>query len=334
MLLYELDNHAAVIVYNDELNPKLYDESGNMHRNVHAALIAVAKNFVADIDLPDMIVHDIILTGSSANFNWNKFSDVDLHLISDIDVFADPHMAAKYFTAAKNVWNNRHNVDIHGLDVEVYVEDNDEHNESLGRFSVMNNEWITKPVHNKPVFDEDAVNRKVRYIMKEIDMYLDDSDELDEIEHLKQKIWDMRKEGLEKARAQGKPGEFSVENLAFKVLRNMGYLDKILQALKDAEDRELSIREMKMNETFNFLKHAPRAEPIKMNGTTIGEVWYDNDGRWFGEHYELELEVSTHETDRKWAIIDIKNKVASRQVDLENNPGEARYWAKQAMGKA
>ena len=242
MLLYELDNHAGDnIRYNDTLNPKIYDQNGDMHQEVHVALIAVAKNFLEDLDLPDMIVHDIILTGSSANFNWNKFSDIDLHLISDVDIFADPHMAEKYFNAAKNVWNNNHNVDVHGLDVEVYVEDNDEEHESLGRFSVMNDEWITKPAHNTPVFDEDAVNRKVRYIMKEIDMLMQDDDAVTDIEHLKNKIWLMRNDGLHNAREQGLPGEFSVENLTFKVLRNMGYLDKILKALADAEDRALSV---------------------------------------------------------------------------------------------
>ena len=241
MLLYELSNPTDNLRYNDSLNPKIYDEQGNMHPEIHAALMKVAENFITDLDIPGLDISDIILTGSSANFNWNKFSDIDLHLITDMDILADPHMAAKYFNAAKNVWNNNHDVTMRGLDTEVYVEDDDEHHESLGRYSVMNNKWITKPVHNTPVFDEAAVNRKARYIMKEIDMFLDDSDDIVEIEHLKRKIWDMRTEGLMQARREGRPGEFSVENLTFKVLRNMGYLDKILGALGDAEDRELSV---------------------------------------------------------------------------------------------
>ena len=236
MLLFELANYVpGNVAYNDTLNPKIYGEDGMMRPEVHAALMAVAENFIEDLDLPDMVVHDIILTGSSANYNWTKYSDIDLHLISDVDVFADPHMAAKYFNAAKNVWNNNHEVDIRGLDVEVYVEDNDEEHESLGRYSVMNNEWISKPVYDKPVFDEDALNRKVRYLMKEIDMLMQDDDLVTDIQHLKTKIWLMRGEGLRTG------GEYSVENLAFKVLRNLGYLGKIRKALDDAEDRELSV---------------------------------------------------------------------------------------------
>jgi len=146
MLLFEFENYTQDnVVYNDHLNPKIYDEQDNMRPEVHNALMAIADNFITDIDIPEMEILDIILTGSSANYNYTKFSDLDLHLITDVDVMSDPYMAAKYFNAAKNVWNNNHNVTINGLDAEVYVEDNDEHNESLGRFSVMNNDWITKP---------------------------------------------------------------------------------------------------------------------------------------------------------------------------------------------
>lgn len=236
MLLFEFENYTQDnVVYNDHLNPKIYDEQDNMRPEVHNALMAIADNFITDIDIPEMEILDIILTGSSANYNYTKFSDLDLHLITDVDVMSDPYMAAKYFNAAKNVWNNNHNVTINGLDAEVYVEDNDEHNESLGRFSVMNNDWITKPNHNTPIFDDQAVNRKVKYLMKEIDMFMGDNNVITDVTHLKQKIWDMRKAGL----ASG--GEFSVENLAFKVLRNMGYLDKIKDAEADAEDKELSL---------------------------------------------------------------------------------------------
>ena len=256
MLLYELNNYVrGRVQYNDTLNPKLYDENNNMHPEVHAALMAVTENFLNDLDLPDMVVHDVALVGSAASYNWTKYSDVDLHIISDVDVFADPHMAEKYFQAAKNVWNNNHDVDIRGIEVEVYVEDNDQrnsgaHSPGIGRFSVMNNEWIREPIHNMPAFDEDAVNRKVKVIMQEIDRYLDGSDDISAIDHLKTKIWLMRGEGLDRE------GEYSVENLTFKILRNLGYLDKILKALRDAEDRDLSIKEMKINEMEEQLPSA------------------------------------------------------------------------------
>jgi hypothetical protein len=45
----------------------------------------------------------------------------------------------------------------------------------------------------------------------------------------------MRRSGLEKA------GEYSVENLTFKALRNNGYIDKIRNYSVSATDKELSL---------------------------------------------------------------------------------------------
>jgi hypothetical protein len=49
------------------------------------------------------------------------------------------------------------------------------------------------------------------------------------------KISTMRKSGL----AAG--GEFGVENLAFKILRNIGYIEKIHTAYIEQQDKELSL---------------------------------------------------------------------------------------------
>jgi len=45
---------------------------------------------------------------------------------------------------------------------------------------------------------------------------------------LKKKILEMRKEGLSRS------GEFSVENLVFKKLRNEGYIEKIIELISKA----------------------------------------------------------------------------------------------------
>jgi hypothetical protein len=57
-----------------------------------------------------------------------------------------------------------------------------------------------------------------------------------DLKRLSEKIRKMRQSGL----AEG--GEFSVENLAFKVLRNMKYLDKISRAFYQQQDDQLSLK--------------------------------------------------------------------------------------------
>ena len=56
---------------------------------------------------------------------------------------------------------------------------------------------------------------------------------------IKQKIKKMRKTGLETI------GAYSVENLAFKVLRRNDYLEKLSNAKRKAYDKMLSLKEQR-----------------------------------------------------------------------------------------
>ena len=63
----------------DILEPEVWS-GDKLISEVREALLKIAKDFL--IDLPfDIDVEDITLTGSLANYNWSKFSDVDLHIV-------------------------------------------------------------------------------------------------------------------------------------------------------------------------------------------------------------------------------------------------------------
>jgi hypothetical protein len=53
---------------------------------------------------------------------------------------------------------------------------------------------------------------------------------------LKEKFRTMRSAGLKKA------GEYSIENLVFKELRNRGYLDKVNDYILSTQDENLSLK--------------------------------------------------------------------------------------------
>ena len=59
---------------------------------------------------------------------------------------------------------------------------------------------------------------------------------LESFEKIKTKIKDMRNSSLKKS------GENSVENLIFKELRNLGYLDKMNEYIKSRQDESLSLK--------------------------------------------------------------------------------------------
>jgi hypothetical protein len=47
----------------------------------------------------------------------------------------------------------------------------------------------------------------------------------------------MRRAGLDRA------GEWSVENVVFKILRNLGLIDQITEKIRELEDDELSLEQ-------------------------------------------------------------------------------------------
>jgi hypothetical protein len=63
------------------------------------------------------------------------------------------------------------------------------------------------------------------------------SQDLDKIRAVKEKITKMRQSGLERA------GEWSVENLAFKILRNLGLIDELADRIRELEDKNLSLEQ-------------------------------------------------------------------------------------------
>ena len=99
----------------DENPPQLKNE-------VKLNLIKVSELFRDFIGV-DFFVEDVIMTGSLANYNWSKFSDVDLHLVVDFTQFDEDKLElyTELFKVKKTIFNNVHNIKIYGFDVEVYV---------------------------------------------------------------------------------------------------------------------------------------------------------------------------------------------------------------------
>ena len=78
--------------------------------------------------------------------------------------------------------------------------------------------------------------RKVRAMVEKIDELIEnEANDTDVLRKLQKRIRDMRASAIQ----QG--GEFALENLVFKELRNLGYLDKLSTHIKNLEDTNLSL---------------------------------------------------------------------------------------------
>jgi predicted nucleotidyltransferase len=233
----------------DVLNPKIWGKDSaepSMNPKVRTRLLEIANDFIEFLDI-DIVVSDVVMTGSLANYNWSKFSDVDIHILVDFDQFSknEKPLYEELFYLKKSVYNDKHNITIFGYDVELYVEDESAIKEvkSIGVYSVMDDEWVTKPDKESVDINYDRISDKAKQWMKSIDTVVDNTED-EEIETAKNtikkfndKIRKYRESGLQEG------GEYSEENIVFKILRRNGYLEKI-RGLKDKlVDKRLSLKE-------------------------------------------------------------------------------------------
>jgi murein DD-endopeptidase MepM/ murein hydrolase activator NlpD/peptidoglycan hydrolase-like protein with peptidoglycan-binding domain len=251
----------------ENLNPKIWelpkekfmgDPEGQhytMRPKVRERLLEIAYEFIEFVKV-DFIVSDVVMTGSLANYNWSKYSDIDLHIMADFSQFneRERELYQELFTLKKTLFNDKHDIKIFGYDTELYIQDENEEHTSTGVYSVLFNKWIEEPSHEKVIVDRETVKNKSEKWMKEIDTILENiKDESVEdakkiLKKIKDKIKKYRKSGLEEK------GEFSIENLVFKVLRRNNYIQKIFDFENDYIDKTLSLSEATLGSPLDNLK--------------------------------------------------------------------------------
>ena len=231
---------VSSIKFNDELNPLIWD-GDKMKEEIRTILLLNAKRFIEFSDLENIKYKDVILTGSMANYNYNDNSDLDIHIIFDFNQISEnENFISEYLLMKKAIWNDKFPIQVKGHDVEMYFQDDTEPHHSTGTFSLFNNKWINKPTKKIVNIDTGNIQLKSADFMNAIDNLSKISgseDFLEKYTPIKDKIKKMRQSGLESG------GEFSSENLAFKVLRNTGYLEKLLDLKKNYLTTQLSLNE-------------------------------------------------------------------------------------------
>lgn len=229
----------------DTLPPTLFPDGETMDPEALKALRKIADDFVKGItalEVEGVDPRDVVVVGSAASYSWSKYSDVDLHVVVDFsEVDENFKLVRDYFQYAKTLWNDRNSPQVGGFDVEVYLEDVSEQNVTPGKYSVLRGEWETFPEKSGvPEPDVSAVVDKAAAVMHDVaavQELVDDGnyeDALELADAVKDRIRKMRQSALERE------GVFSVENLAFKVLRRNGTLELLSGLKQKAKDAALS----------------------------------------------------------------------------------------------
>lgn len=233
---FKLQSTLCPTVWDLEENPP------QLKNEVKLNLIKVSELFRDFIGV-DFFLDDVIMTGSLANYNWSKFSDVDLHLVVDFTQFEEDKLElyTELFKVKKTIFNNVHNIKIYGFDVEVYVQDSNESHFSSGVYSVLYDEWIVKPKHEKIDVDKKILKDKINQWVNIIDGVEETTKDVSAEES--KEIIDKYRDKLKKFRSCGleKGGEFSYENIVFKYLRRSGHIEKLFNLENQILDKELSL---------------------------------------------------------------------------------------------
>ncbi len=229
------DQVDTKLEYHNELNPLIWDINDVLKEEIKKDLLSISDQYIEFIKLDKKYVVDVVFTGSNANYNYTSQSDIDLHIVADFSKIDCPYLE-DYLKTKKDLWSNSHNIVIYGYGVELYAQDTDDHLVATGVYSVKNNKWLIHPVKQELHINNFTVKYKAADIMNSIDdLILNPSFDLYKATEIKETIKRLRKAGLENG------GEFSTENLAFKTVRNNGYLKILSDYISHNNDTSLSL---------------------------------------------------------------------------------------------
>ncbi|MFY8211357.1 MAG: hypothetical protein ACOVLB_01645 [Candidatus Nanopelagicus sp.] len=237
MNLKELDSFKLndAVSFHDELNPAIF-MGDTMKTKVRDQLLLIAQDFIDHLGINHLDIADITVSGSNAAYSYTNHSDIDLHILVDMDKLNNDVIYRELFDAKKNLYNDKHDITIGGFDVELYVQDTNKPVISLGEYSVMFDKWIRLPRKHRASLDQIAARLKFEKLLKLAGLALKHNNE-ESIHYLISTIKKYRQSGLDLH------GEFGPENLAFKALRSKGIIQKLYDRLDKLHAASLSLPE-------------------------------------------------------------------------------------------
>lgn len=231
-----------------QLNPRFWI-NGKLNSKVRLKLMDIADDFIQTLNVKWVKPLDVVFTGSLANYNWTKYSDIDIHVIMNYEeVYKNVEFVKEYFEMKKYSWAQDHDsLRIYGFPVELYVEDSNDAASSSGVYSIERNKWIVEP---KPFddneFDEQYVKKTAAKLMTQVDELSDMIDSTDDeykmdvlskkVKRLNDKVKFIRQKSLKKE------GEMGNGNIIYKAMRNAGYIDKLWDLKSKTYDKLNSLK--------------------------------------------------------------------------------------------
>ena len=228
---------TEVVELHNTLNPKIWGKDNQLISEVKSKIEDIVNTFVEKLseDNVKLIVDDIYILGSNANFNYTDESDLDIHIIADETFDCNEEHLAIIYNAYKTLFNKKYDITINGINVELYVENKDALSHIASGVYSLNNGWIKNPTdYHIPKIENAKLEKLVQeYENKYLDIVANPS--IDIIDEYLDNLYDIRIKSIQK------DGEFGLENLLFKELRHLGYIDELKELKVQLENKALSL---------------------------------------------------------------------------------------------
>lgn len=236
MLIEDFELHET-------LNPKLWTSDNELRPEVRDKLIEIVDEFKSYVDVPLDVV-DVHLVGSNASFNYTDESDLDVHVVTNFELMdASREILLALYNLQKSSFNQNYDISIHGVPVELYVEDIQANTVSNGIYSLYREEWIKFPekipVQNYDI--EEQLNKYKVFIDQEL-IHGDYNGVLSVIDDL----YLMRKNSM------AVDGEYGAGNQLFKEIRSLGLLDALKDRAKELNGKRLSLEGFTRGQIINM----------------------------------------------------------------------------------
>lgn len=247
-----IKNLREALVVHDTLNPDLFDIEKTilstdtlpqMWPEVREKLLLIAEYFRTahlNFELP---VVDIHMVGSNASYNYSPSSDIDLHLVTNFEMFdgLNQEMIQILFNLEKSSFNSSYDIKVKGREVEVYVEDIKSTAVSNGIYSVLRDKWVKFP--SKIVAQTPDTSIDLNKAITRIDDILS-TGSVDAIQMEINNLYLMRKNAIDVE------GEYGYGNQLFKDIRASGKLAELKDTYKKLKSNELSLEEFDFGELY------------------------------------------------------------------------------------
>lgn len=227
----------------DTLNSKLWDDANHLRPEVKNKIIEIVNYFEQNLQVPINIV-DIQLCGSNCSYNYTDKSDLDVHIIANFESVSDEtEILSSAYDLERSKFNKDYDISIHGIEIELYVQDIRSGVTSNGIYSILDNDWIKEP---KPIKHITKHNTE-----KEVQKWSDHINRVikagthDDIINAINTLYLIRHNSI------NVDGEYGKGNQLFKDIRNLGLLDKLKEAQKKARSKELSLESLSLGQIVN-----------------------------------------------------------------------------------